>query len=133
MTDTTPEMPLRIWAQARGVHVRHPSGEVIQSGGWTAEPTGRFTAYVRADAEAGMRRIEAIAESGRKAEAEAERLRDRVTELEALLVECAAGLEAEVEGGYSPEMRKYPLMMRRYRRDIEPVIRARAALGEVET
>lgn len=72
MTDTTPEMPLRIWARSEGVFLRLPGGVEMQHGGWTegAEGSRGLTQYIRADAEAGMRRIEAIAESGWKAEAE---------------------------------------------------------------
>lgn len=119
MTDTTPEMPLRIWATVYGDWAEQP---------WRllGPPVIESIQYIRADAEAGMRRNEAIAESERKAEAEVERLR-------ALLRECAIGLEAEVEARYPAEARKYPSEERRYRRDIEPVIRARAALGEGET
>jgi hypothetical protein len=51
--------------------------------------------------------------------------------LMALLEECAADLEACVEGDYPPEVRKYPSMQRKYELDMEPVVRARALLAEL--
>lgn len=53
----------------------------------------------------------------------------RVKELEGLLKDCADGLSEYVETYYFYR-KQYPSELRRYERDIEPVVKARAALGE---
>lgn len=58
-----------------------------------------------------------------------EALAARVAKLEELLKECADDLSDSVEHYYE-KTKDYPSEKRRYERDIEPVIKARAALGE---
>lgn len=48
--------------------------------------------------------------------------------LEALLAECAADLRAEIERTYPPEARLYPVIQRRFDRDMQPVLMAEALL-----
>lgn len=50
----------------------------------------------------------------------------RISQLEEALRECADDLESEVEARYAP---LHPAMEHRYRRDMEPVRKARALLG----
>lgn len=49
------------------------------------------------------------------------------------LRECADDLETEVNARYPAETRAYPSMEVKYQRDMEPVLRARAALTKWET
>ena len=51
-----------------------------------------------------------------------------IAEVRAALKECASELSEWVENYYAP-MRSYPNEQRRYKRDIEPVKRARGALA----
>jgi hypothetical protein len=48
-------------------------------------------------------------------------------ELYAALTACAEDLEAEIRARYNDEMLAYPVMSRRFNRDMEPVYRARKA------
>lgn len=50
-----------------------------------------------------------------------------IVKLREMLRECADDLEAEIEGQYSG-MKDHPAMKRRYDRDMDTVIRARAVL-----
>lgn len=72
------------------------------------------------------------------AESESERLRARITELEAdkarlvaVLEECAKELEDEITNRYVGTS-NYPSMIARMNRDLEPVGRARAELDAVK-
>ena len=54
---------------------------------------------------------------------------DEIMRLRALLAECADDLESWVEGNYA-KTKDYPSEKRRYDRDIQPVLNARAALAD---
>ena len=61
---------------------------------------------------------------------EIERLKADKAALTAMVRELADHLEAETEARYPPESRQYPSEARRYQRDMAPVRRARALIGE---
>jgi hypothetical protein len=58
-------------------------------------------------------------------------LLDRVEALEGALRECAEALASDVECRYE-RTKDYPVMRRRYDRDMGPVLRARALLTDSE-
>ena len=62
---------------------------------------------------------------------EIEQLRTENAALRECLRECADDLEAELDARYRPHDNIHPAMERRYDRDMEPVLRARALLGEL--
>ena len=66
------------------------------------------------------------------AAAEIERLRTALDEVNQSIVdlteaalECASDLESEIEARYSNDIKKYPSMVRKYERDMEPVMLVR--------
>lgn len=54
-----------------------------------------------------------------------------LTELMSSAWECAEDLEAEIEAKY-PSRNEQPVQERRYHRDMEPVLRFRAAYNKLE-
>lgn len=58
------------------------------------------------------------------------RLRSEVERLRGLLAACADDLEAELKATYGGMQDGYPDISRKFKRDMEPVYKARAALKE---
>ena len=86
--------------------------------------TPTHTADELRDAAAELRQFPKWKSASEKLEAGADAM-DRVKVLEELLKECADVLSEYVEAHYA-KTKDYPSELRRYQRDIEPVIKARA-------
>jgi len=56
---------------------------------------------------------------------------EHIIVLQALLAECAGDLRAYIEQAYPAETRTYPVMERRFKRDILPVELAETILAEI--
>ena len=74
-----------------------------------------------------------------EAAAEIERLRialddanQSIVDLTEAALDCASDLESEIEARYSNGIKEYPAMIRKYKRDMEPVMLVRKLILSLE-
>ena len=110
-----------------GLSIKPDSGrEIAEFPAWEIDDDGRDReAAANADLVAAAKAaLPALLDALDMAEARERRLRE-------MLAECTDDLEARIDAEYpEPDRLSHPVALRRYERDIAPVLNARAALSE---